>query len=58
VFFLEKSEESRPPLKLKNDGGLLSGIFSKNHYKCLKMAISIKFSDFRKRPVAQKQRGK
>ena len=25
--FLEKSEESRPPLKLKNNGGLLSAIF-------------------------------
>ena len=25
--FLEKSEERRPPLKLKNNGGLLSAIF-------------------------------
>ena len=25
--FLDKSEESRPPLKLKNNGGLLSDIF-------------------------------
>ena len=25
--FLEQSEESRPPLKLKNNGGLLSDIF-------------------------------
>ena len=25
--FFEKSEESRPPLKLKNNGGLLSDIF-------------------------------
>ena len=25
--FFEKSEESRPPLKLKNNGGLLSIIF-------------------------------
>ena len=25
--FLEKSEESRPPLKLKNNGGLLSITF-------------------------------
>ena len=37
--FFEKSEESRPPLKLKNNGGLLSPIFSKNHSKCLKTAI-------------------
>ena len=42
----------------KNNGGLLSAIFSKNHSKCLKMAISWKFSDFRKWPVAQKRRGK
>ena len=41
--FLEKSEESRPPLKLKNNGGLLSEIFSENHSKCLKMEISLKF---------------
>ena len=27
-WFLEKMEESRPPLKLKNNGGLLSAIFS------------------------------
>ena len=27
-WFLEKIEESRPPLKLKNNGGLLSSIFS------------------------------
>ena len=27
-WFLEKIEESRPPLKLKNNGGLLSAIFS------------------------------
>ena len=26
-LFLEKSEESRPPLSLKNKGGLLSDIF-------------------------------
>ena len=25
--FFDKSEESRPPLKLKNNGGLLSDIF-------------------------------
>ena len=28
--FFEKREESRPPLKLKNNGGQLSSIFSKN----------------------------
>ena len=27
-WFFEKMEESRPPLKLKNNGGLLSDIFS------------------------------
>ena len=36
--FLEKSEESRPPLKLKNNGGLLSAIFlqdaSFKRYRC------------------------
>ena len=37
-FFL-KMEESRPPLKLKNNGGLLSAIFSKNHSKCLKLTL-------------------
>ena len=42
-WILEKSEESRPPLKLKNNGGLLSDIFSKNHSRCFKMAISLKF---------------
>ena len=26
-LFLDKSEESRPPLKLKNNGGLLSSLF-------------------------------
>ena len=31
--------ESRPPLKFKNNGGLLSSIFSKNHSRGLKMAI-------------------
>ena len=36
---LEKSEESRPPLKLKNNGGLLSSLFSKKPTKCLKTAI-------------------
>ena len=41
--FLEKMSESRPPLKLKNNGGLLSEIFSENHSKCLKMEISLKF---------------
>ena len=38
-FFFEKMEESRPPLKLKNNGGLLSAIFSKNHSKCLKSTL-------------------
>ena len=38
-WFLEKMEESRPPLKLKNNGGLLSAIFSKNHSKCLKLTL-------------------
>ena len=42
-WFLEKMEESRPPLKLKNNGGLLSAIFSKNHSKGLKMTILLKF---------------
>ena len=27
MWFFEKMEESRPPLKLKNNGGLLSDIF-------------------------------
>ena len=38
-WFLAKMEESRPPLKLKNNGGLLSAIFSKNHSKCLKLTL-------------------
>ena len=38
-WFLEKMEESRPPLKLKNNGGLLSAIFSENHSKCLKSTL-------------------
>ena len=38
VFF-EKMTESRPPLKLKYNGGLLSGIFSKNHSKCPQMTL-------------------
>ena len=37
--FLGKMEESRPPLKLKYNGGLLSAIFSKNHSKCLKLTL-------------------
>ena len=37
--FFEKMAESRPPLKLKNNGGLLSAIFSKNHSKCLKLTL-------------------
>ena len=37
--FLKKMSESRPPLKLKNNGGLLSAIFSKNHSKCLKSTL-------------------
>ena len=32
--------------------------FPKTTLKCLKMAISLKFSDFRKQPVAQKRMGK
>ena len=36
---MEKMEESGPPLKLKNNGGPLSAIFSKNHSKGLKNAI-------------------
>ena len=43
-WFSEKMEESRPPLKLKNNGGLLSYIFSKNHSKGLKMAIYCQLS--------------
>ena len=42
--FFEKMEESRPPLKLKNNGGLLSAIFSENHSKCLKSNLA--FLDF------------
>ena len=38
-WFLEKMEESRPPLKLKNNGGLLSATFSKKHSKCLKLTL-------------------
>ena len=45
--FLGKSEENRPHLQLKNNRGLLSDIFSKNHSKGLKMAISLKISTFR-----------
>ena len=37
--FFKKTEESRPPLKLKNNGGLLSAIFSENHSKCLKSTL-------------------
>ena len=38
-WFLANMEESRPPLKLKNNGGLLSAIFSENHSKCLKSTL-------------------
>ena len=38
-WFFEKMKESRPPLFFNFKGGLLSSIFSKNHSKCLKMAI-------------------
>ena len=37
--FFGKMAESRPPLKLKNNGGLLSAIFSKNHSQCLKLTL-------------------
>ena len=45
-WFFEKMEKSRPPLKLKNSGGLLSAIFSKNHTQCLKSTIENQVSTF------------
>ena len=54
-WFLEKMSESRPPLKLKNNGGLLSDIF---HQKAPIMRYHIciiQFSDFKKWAVAQQR---
>ena len=40
-------EESKPLLFFNFRGGLLSSLFSKNPFKCLKTAISVSFRPFR-----------
>ena len=45
-WFLEKSEQSRPQLFFNFRWGQLSSLFSTNHCKCLKIAISLKSINF------------
>ena len=42
----DRMTESRPPLFFNFRGGILSSLLSKNHSKCLKMAIYEKISTF------------
>ena len=43
---MEKMEESGPPLKLKNNGGLLYAIFSKTTLSASKWQFIVKYQNY------------